>query len=409
MPLHFVNPNFHVILIHYPLGVFMLGVMLELGGFLWRRSSVRVAARWMILLGGLASLPAATSGIFALSDVATHQDMTKDREHFLRLHTILQSCASLLAVFTVVFGLAASNHMRRRAQPVLMLLLLLCAGGMVVGSWFGGETVYTQQTAVQVLRDSESPDAATPPPAKRTHKISYYTGQPVQIHMIMAGVAFAFALASLGLSIRKITSLYPEFPSTLLTGDGTVETDNGGIPLVAPHSEYAGPGTMQGAVPPDPEVVIAGRFWLLAALLAIVTAVGGYWVWASDNNQWALGASGTTSWPAAAESSSSGRAISLHVWIGLSLIVLTLILAALSQWSPRNKAVLGLFALLLVLVISAQTWLGILLQFEGSEGPLLRFSPEKQKTTYGEAGRVFVERREAGVSLTQMPDADAAA
>ena len=46
MPLRFVNPNYHVILIHYPLGVFVLGVILELLGLIfWRRSSARVAGR----------------------------------------------------------------------------------------------------------------------------------------------------------------------------------------------------------------------------------------------------------------------------------------------------------------------------------------------------------------------------
>jgi peptidoglycan/LPS O-acetylase OafA/YrhL len=59
----------------------------------------------------------------------------------------------------------------------------------------------------------------------------------------------------------------------------------------------------------------------------------------------------------------------------VSLIVLPLILAALSRWAPRQRIVLGIFGLLLVLAISAQVLLGVLLQFDGATGPLYRFSP----------------------------------
>ena len=49
----FINPNFHVILVHLPLGVFLLGVLIELLSFMYRRSTLSVAGRWMVLLGAL--------------------------------------------------------------------------------------------------------------------------------------------------------------------------------------------------------------------------------------------------------------------------------------------------------------------------------------------------------------------
>src|SRR5688572_1229892 len=62
-----IIPNWHVILIHYPLGVFMLGMLLELLLLVFRHHGpVRSAARWMIVLGALAGLPAAYSGMYAL-------------------------------------------------------------------------------------------------------------------------------------------------------------------------------------------------------------------------------------------------------------------------------------------------------------------------------------------------------
>src|SRR5678815_4596006 len=71
MAKEFINPNWHVILIHLPLGVFMLGMVLELALLVFRhRGGGRTASRWMVVLGALASLPAAYSGMYALSDVA---------------------------------------------------------------------------------------------------------------------------------------------------------------------------------------------------------------------------------------------------------------------------------------------------------------------------------------------------
>src|SRR3712207_6177725 len=67
----FINPNWHVILIHYPLGVFLLGVALEVALLVFRHHGpARAAARWMIVLGALLGLPAAYAGTYALSDVA---------------------------------------------------------------------------------------------------------------------------------------------------------------------------------------------------------------------------------------------------------------------------------------------------------------------------------------------------
>ena len=42
----YISPNWHAILIHAPLGLLSVGIILELMGFLWRRSGLRPAARW---------------------------------------------------------------------------------------------------------------------------------------------------------------------------------------------------------------------------------------------------------------------------------------------------------------------------------------------------------------------------
>jgi uncharacterized membrane protein len=370
---HFLNPNYHVILIHYPLGVFMLGLTIEIFSFLWKNSSIRVAARWMILLGGLATLPAATSGIYALSDVTSN--LTSQAEHMLRMHVWLQSIATLLATFTAVFALAASDGWRRRFHLVALGIFATCGGLMVVGAWYAGESVYTQGVAVRL---APAPGSTETKPAVATDlkdKITFYTGEPIQIHMILAGVMFALAMASLGLSIRKITADYPDAIHLPLMPESSSSDAADRVPLVAAdaHRESPAPQFAPLADLPEEPFVPAGRFWLIAALLALLTAAGGYWIWANDGDTWAP----HSFWydvMANKNGLKTDRA-AVHVWLGISLILLPLLLAAFSRWAPRQKIVLAVFASLLVLVVSAQVFLGVLLTFDGGSGPLYRFAP----------------------------------
>src|SRR5690606_22379370 len=52
-----ISPNLHVVLMHTPLALLVIGTVIELFAFLWRESTFRTAGRWMILLGALAMIP----------------------------------------------------------------------------------------------------------------------------------------------------------------------------------------------------------------------------------------------------------------------------------------------------------------------------------------------------------------
>ena len=69
-PKELVNPNLHVVLVHFPLALLLAGLAIEVFSFMYRRSSFRAAGRCMILLGALASVPTALSGAYAFADVA---------------------------------------------------------------------------------------------------------------------------------------------------------------------------------------------------------------------------------------------------------------------------------------------------------------------------------------------------
>jgi hypothetical protein len=55
-----------------------------------------------------------------------------------------------------------------------------------------------------------------------------------------------------------------------------------------------------------------------------------------------------------------------HMIGGGSIVVFTMILAALGHWWPRKKWMLSVFAALLAMALVAQVWVGVLLMFDGS-------------------------------------------
>jgi uncharacterized membrane protein len=65
VPAHeLVNPNLHVVLVHFPIALLVIGTLIELFSFLgWRTSGFRIAGRWMIGLGALLAIPTSLSGI----------------------------------------------------------------------------------------------------------------------------------------------------------------------------------------------------------------------------------------------------------------------------------------------------------------------------------------------------------
>src|SRR5438093_1597912 len=80
----FINPNYHVVLIHAPLALLIVGTLIEVFSFLWRRSGFRAAGRWMILIGALAAVPTVTSGLYAMWDVNNPDNMEGMTWHAIR-------------------------------------------------------------------------------------------------------------------------------------------------------------------------------------------------------------------------------------------------------------------------------------------------------------------------------------
>jgi uncharacterized membrane protein len=393
-----ILPNLHVSLVHFPLGIFLVGLVMELLGVMWRRHPARDVGRWMILIGGLCLLPAALSGVYAYHDVATANldgpvtwaekvaASSLDAEQWRQLfwHTWLMSIATGLIVVTIVAYLAMSDRMRRILYLPTLGLLIIGAGLMSSGAWFAGEAIYEFGVGVHVAgvaptgvpstapaaRDNAdqsrgmidkintarppSSAAATADDASKSASVIDKINTavpPLQPHVILAGLAIALALAAVGLSIRQITCVVPTPPMD--------EAD------ALLHSLT--PATMETPIYP-------GRFWLAASICFVLTAAVGWYVFASGADEY----NPKLLWQMVTNPDENNgfwltRGVA-HVILAGTLVILPLVMAALARWAPKQRWLLALFTLLLTLAIASQLWIGILLLFDDSGGSVRHFN-----------------------------------
>ena len=373
---HFINPNYHPLLVHYPIALLFTGTAIELFSFLgWRRHGFRAAGRWMILLGALLAIPAALSGIYALNGVvragvsdadaggswhelAAASPLIKQPAAWATMvrHVWLQSIATLLVVLAAVGWLASSDRIRQRLYPLFLLLLLTGVGVTSTGAWFGGEGVYRHAVGVM--------DGAHPAPV--ASGLEYWV-EPLQVHVIGAGLAIAVAAATIGLAFRAmaIARVPEEF--------------HGIVDALGEHLNEP----VIGQAPPPPATmgelsqrVPSGRFALLASLAALLTAAGGWWVLARGGGSNVLAFHDLWMWIRDATQNDGfwlTRRLA-HVICGVCIVVIPLLIAITTRWMPRSRMFLSLLTCLLLVAIAGQIWLGVLLVNDSNAGPVTRFN-----------------------------------
>jgi uncharacterized membrane protein len=407
MQTELISPNLHVALIHFPLAMLGVGVMIEFFSFLWPRSTFRVAGRWMILLGALSAIPATFSGIYAFKAIAqtnmeaNWHDLKEASPvlsqpavwNMLRRHTLYQAIASGVAAVVVMVWLGASDRLRKSLHVLLVLILVVVVGAMIYGSWFGGEMVYHKAVAVQTTQPTDSADATattvpTTMPAGWTEGPTQFEQQfpPIELHILFAGVCTALAVASIGLSFRRIhTAVDPMDEPIVTVSHETMapRTPAAAVELVRSFN----PGMDMSLRPHVP----AGRFWMLTFVLALVTTLGGLWVIARDAdilkdmtqkpnqigallwNQVKPGDGGAPS--KAGEPAPKNYRHLAHAITGGAIVVLPIVLALLVRFAPRERIILSVVTFLLIVAVGLQVWFGILLWLDTSNGPLTNYNP----------------------------------
>lgn len=200
-----ISPNLHVILVHFPLALLVAGLAIEIVSLIDRRSTLRTAGRWMVLLGALLAVPTALSGMYAFADVARRSIPAEQRPvrvwdmpwwqvlqrtqlgqsngaapaaahadawRMLKRHGWVQAPATAFAVVLVVLALSLSARWRRRLYVPLLLGMLGAAGLMVWGAWYGGESVYRHGAAVALGDDQSPPPRPAEPPSRFSLPVS---------------------------------------------------------------------------------------------------------------------------------------------------------------------------------------------------------------------------------------------
>jgi len=380
-----IIPNYHVILIHFPLAFLGFGLFVEIFSFLWRRSSFHQTGRWMILLGTLGLIPAATSGIYALYDVASHgagggywsdvkqaSGLSDADWREARNHVLWASVATGVMLVVVISWLGGSERWRKGFYIPALLAMLFCMTMLAVSAWHGGELVYRHGFGVEGKQSVlDNSDADTQPSLKDRIDGAI---SPMQIHLILAGLVIALAAGSLGTSLRRaavqedLLLERPPAPDPLPPPVGGSPTPPR-ISIV--EALYSNPSRQRVASFIPARLPVA-RLWLLASIFAILTIftglyVGDYLIWPH-----VLDIPGLRDALKAVRTPGSRRE-GLHIFFGASILVILLLTTLIARIAPRKRILVGLLSTLLTLIIAAQVWIGILLLYDTGDGPLMHF------------------------------------
>ncbi len=387
-----IDPNMHVVLIHLPLGLLGLGVLIELFSFLWRGTSIHLAARWMILLGTLGLLPAGTSGIYALADVMTHGRDGSDS--WLQLkedaglsgpeweqakdHMLWNSVGTGLALLAVMTWLGASDKGRRVLYPFSLGALVWALAIITVSAWHGGELVFRHGFGVEGVRGVLQGDEI----AGSSFRDHVDTSLSIlQLHLVGAGLVFAAVFGAMGCATRRarrfaaIAAPRPvqQAADTMSASAPAIVPDRSKeIPLASWQPPRPG---AKIAPPPAAVILPASRLWLLAVVLALGTAALGLW------SAELFVRPGFLSWDslrtAIHQIADSGeRRVGLHIVMGGAIVLIALFLALVVRAVPRGRVALSFGGILLILLMAGQTYSGVLMLFDGDGGPITRFKDE---------------------------------
>ena len=275
-----IKPNWHVALVHFPIALLGLGALLELLSFLgWRRSSVRLGARWMILAGALLAVPATFSGLYALHEeapqgiaVLAEADPVLARQ--LTYHVWTQAAATVAAMLVVTLWIGLSDGLRDRLSVFFKLVLLGTVGVMAYGSHLGGQQVYEHGFAVH---PTTAP--ATLPTAGELRSIDIWATlfPPDQLHVTVAGFAMAAACVCLGLSARgthfdEMTEVEQRLQiASAFARQDTLPIEGDAYKPYVSHINHT-------------PSVRAGRLWTLAWVTLLAASISGLLIIALDEN-----------------------------------------------------------------------------------------------------------------------------
>ncbi len=417
----FVKPNWHIMFMHYPIGLVTVGFFAELLGAIFRLPGLRYSARWMIGIGALLGLPTAILGIYAFrdvvapgpidlgmtwSEVVATSTWSQPVYDAVWWHVWLNASASVLLVLVTVIWIASSPAGRKTGYLPLLGMTFIALVAMSSGAWFGGEMVYSHGAGV-VSEPSMGIGSVGQPEWVRRYL------PPLQVHLLGGGLLAALAVLAMAQSLRywrvadrawreaehvlgpREAETHPRVePAGAIDPDDAPYTEYpaAGVEPVsaARHGEkasraralreedarrarsesaarsFTGPWVESNGHELAPSTGAVRGLWAMTTILGLTVVAGGLWSMlgslASDELErfWA--------------SLGSDPRVLGHFVVGASIVLLPLIPFAMPRLLARSRALAGMIVLLLALLLGAQVYLGSLMLYDGHAGPLIGFN-----------------------------------
>ena len=108
----------HVVLIHFPIAMYLGGTMFDVCGRLFRKSVLAEVARWNFLFAAVMSIPATATGILAWQWALEGKRL----KGLLLLH-LLFACATVVGLWLTVWLRSKRKVTPESTTPLPMLLL----------------------------------------------------------------------------------------------------------------------------------------------------------------------------------------------------------------------------------------------------------------------------------------------
>ena len=108
----------HVVLIHFPIAMYLGGTVFDVCGRLFRKSGLAEVARWNFLFAAVMSIPAAATGLLAWQWALDGKRL----KGLLLLH-LLFACATVVGLWLTVWLHSNRKVTAGGATPLPMLLL----------------------------------------------------------------------------------------------------------------------------------------------------------------------------------------------------------------------------------------------------------------------------------------------
>jgi uncharacterized membrane protein len=131
-------PNFHPILIHFPIVLLTVGAIFDILSVALRKPELEVVGRWSQLLGSAGLAAAVISGILAGSTFSFEGESLS----VLQSHQQLAFAVSILAALSLFWRISSRLRIPTHRTWLFLLLLATTVVLMWIGAWHGGEMVY---------------------------------------------------------------------------------------------------------------------------------------------------------------------------------------------------------------------------------------------------------------------------